>query len=78
MSPILVLAGVGVLAVAAAVTLAVLIIGIRRETGVPARRVTWQARPGRTQTLSRAALLLGVRYPESVPRNQPRRRWPDE
>ena len=31
MSPILVLAGVGVLAVAATLTLAVLIIGIRRE-----------------------------------------------
>ena len=59
MSPILVLVGVGVLAVAAAVTLVVLIIGIRRGD----RRHLANAPRSNSEGFARR-LLLGVRYPE--------------
>ncbi len=58
MSPILVLAGVGVLAVSAAVTLAVLIIGIRRGD----RRHLANAPRSQSDAFARR-LLVGVRYP---------------
>ena len=60
MSPVIVLAGVGALAVSAAVTLAVLIIGIRRAD----RRHLANAPRSRSEEFARR-LLLGVRYPES-------------
>jgi len=58
MSPILVLAGVGVLAVSAAVVLAVLIIGIRRGD----RRHLTNAPRSQSDAFARR-LLVGVRYP---------------
>jgi len=58
MSPIFVLAGVGVMAVSAAVTLAVLIIGIRRAD----RRHLASAPRSLSEEFARR-LLLGVRYP---------------
>jgi hypothetical protein len=58
MSPILVLAGVGVLAVSAGVTLAVLIIGIRRGD----RRHLTNAPRSHSDAFARR-LLVGVRYP---------------
>jgi hypothetical protein len=63
MSPIIVLAGVGVLTAAALVTLAVLIIGINRGD----RRHLANAPRSTSEALARR-LLLGVRYPaqESV------------
>ena len=65
MSPILVLAGVGVLAVAAAVTLAVLIIGIQRGDRRHLARV-----PVRLQTHSRAGFSSASATPHR-PRNPP-------
>jgi hypothetical protein len=61
MSLIAVLAGVGVLAVSAAVTLAVLIIGIRRGD----RRHLAKAPHSNPDAFARR-LLLGVRYPASL------------
>ena len=58
MSPIVVLAGVGGLAVAAAVLLAVLIIGIHRGD----RRHLASGPQSHSDALARR-LLLGVRYP---------------
>jgi hypothetical protein len=58
MSPILVLAGVAVLAVSAAVILAVLIIGIRRGD----RRHLANAPRSQSDAFARR-LLVGVRYP---------------
>jgi hypothetical protein len=60
MSPIIVLAGVGVLAVSAVVLLAVLIIGIRKGD----RRHLGSGPQSHSDALARR-LLLGVRYPES-------------
>jgi hypothetical protein len=60
-SPLIVLAGVGVIAVSAAVTLAVLIIGIHR-TDRPGRRHLADAPRSHSEALARR-LLLGVRYP---------------
>jgi hypothetical protein len=62
MAPIIVLAGVGVMAVSAAVILAVLIIGIHRAD----RRHL--ANPPRSHSEEFARrLLLGVRYPALPP-----------
>jgi hypothetical protein len=78
MSPILVLAGVGVLAVAAVVTLAVLIIGIQRGD----RRHLASGPRSASDAFARR-LLLGVRYPappaESAPEKEsvPEKRWPN-
>jgi hypothetical protein len=74
MSPILVLvlAGVGVLAVAAAVTLAVLIIGIRR-----ADRRHLASGPRSASDAFARRLLLGVRHPAPPPDSAPEKRWPD-
>ena len=78
MSPILVLAGVGVLAVAATVTLAVLIIGIQRGD----RRHLRSGPRSASEAFTRR-LLLGVRYPapppESTPEKEsaPEKRWPN-
>jgi hypothetical protein len=58
MSPIIVLAGVGVIAVSAAVTLAVLITGIHRGD----RRHLASVPRSNSEALARR-LLLGVRYP---------------
>jgi hypothetical protein len=58
MFPIVVLAGVGVMAVSAAVTLAVLIIGIHRGD----RRHLACAAQSNSDAFARR-LLLGVRYP---------------
>lgn len=58
MSPIVVLAGVGVMAVSAAVTLVVLIIGIHRAD----RRHLANAPRSHSEAFARS-LLLGVRYP---------------
>ena len=75
MSAIIVLAGVGVLAVSAAVTLAVLIIGIRRAD----RRHLANAPQSHSEEFARR-LLLGVRYPESpetpVETGRTESRWP--
>ena len=69
MSPILVLAGVGVLAVAAAVTLAVLIIGIHRGD-----RRHLATRPGRIRTPSRAGFSSASATPAPSRANpQPKR-----
>jgi hypothetical protein len=78
MSPILVLAGVGVLAVAATVTLAVLIIGIQRGD-----RRHLASRPRSASDAFARRLLLGVRYPapppESAPEKEsvPEKGWPN-
>lgn len=77
MAVILMLAGVGVMAVAAAVTLAILIIGIQRGD----RRHLTSAPRSASDALARR-LLLGVRYPappaESAPEKEssPANRWP--
>ena len=75
MSPILILAGVGVMAVAAAVTLAVLIIGIRRTD----RRHLADDPRTHAEAFARR-LLLGVRYPAPPTKPEPAReempRWP--
>lgn len=61
MSSIVVLAGVGVVAISAAVTLAVLIIGIRRGDRCHL------ANPSHSNSDAFARrLLLGVRYPASL------------
>jgi hypothetical protein len=62
MPAILVLTGVGVIAVSAAVTLAVLIIGIHRGD----RRHPASAPRSNSEALARR-LLLGVRYPAPSP-----------
>jgi hypothetical protein len=62
MPALLVLAGVGVLAVAAAVILAVLIIGIRRGD----KRHLVNAPRSNSDALARR-LLVGVRYPADNP-----------
>jgi hypothetical protein len=62
MPAILVLAGVGVIAVSAAVTLAVLIIGIRRGD----RRHLSAAPQSNSDAFARR-LLVGVRYPAHSP-----------
>jgi hypothetical protein len=62
MPPIVVLAGVGVMAVSAAVTLAVLIIGIRRGD----RRHLADAPQSNSDAFARR-LLLGVCYPAPSP-----------
>lgn len=62
MSPVLVLAGVGIMAVSAAVTLAVLIIGIRRGD----RRHLASAPRSNSDAFARR-LLLGVRSPACSP-----------
>jgi hypothetical protein len=62
MSPVIVLAVVGVLAVSATVTLAVLIIGIRRGD----RRHLASAPQSNPNAFARR-LLLGVRYPACSP-----------
>ena len=78
MSPILVLAGVGALAVAAGVTLAVLIIGIQRGD----RRHLASGPRSASDAFARR-LLLGVRYParptESAPEKESasEKRWPN-
>ena len=68
MSPIIVLAGVGVMAVSAAVILAVLIIGIhradRRHLGV-----AHSAPQSKSDAFARR-LLVGVRYPASSPESE--------
>jgi len=61
MSPIFVLAAVGAVTVSAAVTLAVLIIGIRRGD----RRHLASAPHSNPDAFARR-LLLGVRYPPSL------------
>jgi hypothetical protein len=72
MSPVIVLIGVGALAVSAAVTLVVLIIGIRRAD----RRHLADAPRSRSEEFSRR-LLLGVRYPESPAKSaRIESRWP--
>jgi hypothetical protein len=71
MSPILVLAGVGVLAVAATVTLAVLIIGIQRGD----RRHLASGPRSASDAFARR-LLLGVRYPESPAEPVAEKKWP--
>ena len=60
MSPILVLAGVGILALLALVILAVLIIGIRRGDR---RHLANVPQPGSDAFARR--LLVGVRYPSN-------------
>jgi hypothetical protein len=72
MSPIIVLAGVGVIAVAAALTLAVLIIGIRRGD----RRHLANAPQSVSDALARR-LLVGVRYPAPPAESVTARRWPN-
>jgi hypothetical protein len=62
MSPIIVLAGVGVMTVSAAVILAVLIIGIHR-----ADRRHLANRPRSHAEAFARRLLLGVRYPARPP-----------
>ena len=72
MSAILVLAGVGVMAVSAAVTLAVLIIGIRRAD----RRHLANAPRSHSEEFARR-LLLGVRYTAPSPEYaREESRWP--
>jgi hypothetical protein len=61
MPAIIVLVGVGVIAVSAAVTFAVLIIGIRRG----GRRHLASGPQSNSDTFARR-LLLGVRYPASL------------
>jgi hypothetical protein len=60
MSPIIVLAGVGVLAVSAVVLLTVVIIGIHRGD---CRHLANAPRPGSDAFARR--LLVGVRYPDN-------------
>jgi hypothetical protein len=72
MSPIIVLAGVGVMAVSAAVTLAVLIIGIHRSD----RDHLANAPRSHSEAFARR-LLLGVRYPAAPAESASEEtRWP--
>jgi predicted RND superfamily exporter protein len=72
MAAIIVLAGVGVMAVSAAVTLAVLIIGIRRAD---CRHLANASRSHSEEFARR--LLLGVRYPApSTESQREESRWP--
>lgn len=71
MTAIVVLAGVGVIAVSAAVTLAVLIIGIRRSD----RRHLANAPRSGSEAFARR-LLLGVRYPEQPTQTACEKKWP--
>jgi hypothetical protein len=71
MSPIVVLAGVGVMAVSAAVTLAVLIIGIHRGD----RRHLASAPRSHADAFARR-LLLGVRYPPPPTESADEKKWP--
>jgi predicted RND superfamily exporter protein len=72
MSAIVVLAGVGVLAVSAAVLLAVLIIGIHKSD----RRHLATGPQSHSEALARR-LLLGVRYPAPSPEStRTESRWP--
>jgi hypothetical protein len=72
MSPIAVLAGVGVMAVSAAVTLAVLIIGIHRGD----RRDLASGPRSHADAFARR-LLLGVRCPEPPPAEPvAEKKWP--
>jgi hypothetical protein len=71
-SAIIVLAGVGVMTVSAAVTLAVLITGIRRAD----RRHLANAPRSHSEEFARR-LLLGVRYPApSTESKRKESRWP--
>ena len=78
MSPIIVLAGVGIITVATIVTLAILIIGINRGD-----RRHLSSAPRSVPDAFARRLLLGVRYPappsESTPEKEsvPERRWPN-
>ena len=72
MFPIAVLAGVGVMAVSAAVTLAVLIIGIHRGD----RRHLASGPRSLSDAFARR-LLLGVRYPESPAESGTEKKWPN-
>jgi hypothetical protein len=76
MSPILVLAGVGVLAVAAVVTLGVLVIGIRREDRRYRRgqRHLLSAPRSNSEVFARR-VLSGSRSPE-IPVESAERKWP--
>jgi hypothetical protein len=71
MSPIVVLAGVGVMTVFAVVTLAVLIIGIRRGD----RRHLASGPQSHSDAFARR-LLLGVRYPEPPAESAAEKKWP--
>ena len=71
MSPIAVLAGVGVMAVSAAVTLAVLIIGIHRGD----RRHLASGPRSLADAFARR-LLLGVRRPEPPAEPVAEKKWP--
>lgn len=77
MSPIIVLAGVGLAAVSAAVVLVVIIIGIHRGD----RRHLASGSQSNPDALARR-LLLGVRYPASAPESesaeQTPRKWPEK
>ena len=77
MAALIVLAGVGVLAVSAAVVLAVVIIGIRRADR-PARHHLASGPQSKSDAFTRR-LLLGVRYPAPDAEPEPAReesRWP--
>jgi hypothetical protein len=68
MFPIIVLAGVGVMAVSAAVILAVLIIGIHRADRPSRLRLT-SAPQSKSDAFARR-LLVGVRYPAPSPESE--------
>jgi hypothetical protein len=75
MFPIIVLAGVGVMAVSAAATLVVLIIGIHRADRPLRHRLTSPPQSN-SDTFARR-LLLGVRYPSpSTESEREESRWP--
>jgi hypothetical protein len=73
MSPVIVLAGVGVMAVSAAVVLAVLITGIRRAD----RRHLAHTPRTLSESFARR-LLLGVRYPASLAESADEKTGDDE
>jgi hypothetical protein len=76
MSPLLVLAGVGVLTVAATLTLAVLIIGIRREDRRYRRGKRYLiSAPRSSSELFARRVLSGSRSPEPPARSDVKR-WP--
>lgn len=72
MPAIIVLAGVGFLAISAAVILAVLIIGIHRGD----RRHLINAPRSSSDAFARR-LLVGVRYPAPRPESVPAKKWPN-